>query len=93
MAEAKARRGTTSARKRSSRRKPAEEAEAARMPVCTVAFCPICTAMGAMQEIRPEVVQHLLAAGREMLLAARAFVDARVETVERSARLEKIDIA
>jgi hypothetical protein len=71
--------------------KPAAEHPA---PVCTVAFCPICLAVTAMQPIRPDVVEHLLTAGRELMLAARAVLEARDEVPRDggSSRLEKIDI-
>src|SRR5205814_7218643 len=32
--------------------------------VCNVAFCPFCLAVTAAEAVRPEVVQHLLAAGQ-----------------------------
>jgi hypothetical protein len=38
-------------------------------------------------------VEHLVAAGREMLLAMKAFVDARAEGLERTSPIEKIDIS
>lgn len=63
--------------------------------VCDVAFCPIGLALSAVQPLRPDVVEHLLLAGRELLLAARAVIDARVgETDEGGAAptLERIDI-
>ena len=43
-------------------------------------------------QVRPEVVEHLLAAGRELLLAIKAVVDARAEGVERESPLERITI-
>jgi hypothetical protein len=46
--------------------------------VCDVAFCPIGMALSAVQPLRPDVVEHLLVAGREFLLAAKAVIDARV---------------
>jgi hypothetical protein len=64
-------------------------------PICTVAFCPICTAVSLVGELRPELMEHLLLAGREMLLAARALIDARLETTEPGAvkpRMEHISI-
>ena len=76
-------------------------------PTCTVGFCPICLAVTAMQPLRPDVIEHLLVAGREFLLAARAVLDARAEQAGDGAdggtgegrggkrgrsRLEKIDI-
>jgi len=71
-------------------------------PTCTVGFCPICLAVTAMQPLRPDVIEHLLVAGHEFLLAAKAVLDARSEQFggngadapgsRRSNRLEKIDI-
>lgn len=64
-------------------------------PTCTVGFCPICLAVTAMQPMRPEVLEHLLNAGREFLLAAKSVLDARADTVAPEhgpTRLEKIDI-
>ncbi len=63
--------------------------------VCDVAFCPIGLALSAVQPIKPDVVEHLLVAGREFLLAAKAVIDARVgETDEQEAppTFERIDI-
>jgi hypothetical protein len=45
--------------------------------VCPVAFCPICGAVSAMNRASPDVVQHLLVAGQQFLLAVQAVVDAR----------------
>jgi hypothetical protein len=50
-------------------------------PVCTVGFCPICMAVTAAQPLKPELIEHLLAAGREFLLAAKAILEARTEHV------------
>ncbi len=64
-------------------------------PVCTVAFCPICMMVTTIGDLRPELVEHLLAAGREMLLAARAVIDARLQTLqedEPASGLKRIDI-
>ena len=64
-------------------------------PICTVGFCPICLAVTAMQPMRPDVLEHLLNAGREFLLAAKSVLDARADAVasdEHPTRLEKIDI-
>jgi hypothetical protein len=70
-----------------------EEREHAQ-PTCTVGFCPICLAVTAMQPIRPDVLEHLLNAGREFLLAAKSVLDARAEAVseDHTTRLEKIDV-
>jgi hypothetical protein len=63
--------------------------------VCSVAFCPIGMALTSIQGAGPEVLDHLLAAAREFLLAARAVIDARAADFEGGARaggLEKIEI-
>jgi hypothetical protein len=61
--------------------------------VCSVAFCPISMALSAVEGARPDAVEHLLAAGREFLLATKAVLDARAaQSGSGSRRLEKIDI-
>lgn len=71
-----------------------EEAQSAEPHVCNVGFCPIGLAMTAVQPMRPDAVEHLLAAGREFLLAMRAVVDARAEGFEGEGvpDFEKIDL-
>ena len=66
---------------------------------CPVAWCPVCIAVTAVQPLKPEVVEHLLKAGTEMLLAFRGVIDARADEMRppegddpASTRLEKIDI-
>jgi len=61
-------------------------------PLCSVGFCPICLAVTALGEARPDLVEHVLLAGREMLLAVRALVDARLEGAGQPARLERLTI-
>ena len=51
---------------------------------CTVAFCPICLVVTTVGDARPDLVEHLLLAGRELLLAARAIIDSRLESMEES---------
>lgn len=65
---------------------------AAQAPFCPVGFCPVGMFLTIAGEARPEVVEHLLKAGREMVLAARAVLDARVEPAARSSRLERIEV-
>jgi hypothetical protein len=61
--------------------------------VCPVGFCPIGAAVNATGAVRPEAIDHLLAAGRELLLAARAVVDTRSDEVDSAvADFRKIDI-
>jgi hypothetical protein len=45
----------------------------ARAPECQ--FCPFCTALAALRVARPEAVEHLVKAGAELLLAARALLE------------------
>jgi hypothetical protein len=52
-------------------------------PSCNVSFCPICLMVTAIGDVRPELVEHLVLAGRELLLAARSVIDARLETMDR----------
>jgi hypothetical protein len=47
-------------------------------PTCTVAMCPICTLVTAFGDARPELTEHLLVAGRELLLALKVLIDARL---------------
>jgi hypothetical protein len=74
----------------------APQSDAATDPhICGVAFCPIGLAISAMQPLRPDAVEHLLVAGRELFLAMRTIVDARAEQFEgerTGATFEKIDI-
>jgi hypothetical protein len=84
MAQAKPR----ASRKRSQ---PPAQAETP-PPICSVSFCPICMAVATASEIRPEFVEHLMAAGREFLLALRAVIDARLEDIEPRVKLERLTI-
>ena len=66
-------------------------------PRCPVAWCPVCLAVAAAQPLHPELVEHLLKAGTELLLALRAVVDLRARQAGEDAspgptRLEKIDL-
>jgi len=63
-------------------------------PICSVAFCPICLAVSAIGDVKPEMVEHLLLAGREMLLAIRTVIDQRLETMEEASKstLQRISI-
>ncbi|HSL15295.1 MAG TPA: hypothetical protein VK962_03355 [Actinomycetota bacterium] len=64
--------------------------------ICPVAFCPICATISVVNRASPEVVDHLLSAAREFLLAARAVVDARAADYEgdepNDRTLHRIDI-
>ena len=72
---------------------PAGTAEAGH--VCNVAFCPIGLALSAVQPMKPDVVEHLLVAGREFFLAAKALLEVRVDDLAKDGApttFEKIDI-
>lgn len=61
---------------------------------CPVALCPVCAAVQLLQPLNPAVVEHLLNAGREFLLAAKAalaVIGADTKD-EGDGPLEKIDI-
>ncbi|MEO8423296.1 MAG: hypothetical protein ABI595_05200 [Actinomycetota bacterium] len=63
--------------------------------VCSVAFCPIGLALTAVQPLKPDVVEHLLVAGREFFLAAKALLEVRADDLAKdggSSTFEKIDI-
>ncbi|MGZ5213489.1 MAG: hypothetical protein ACXWXM_07200 [Actinomycetota bacterium] len=63
--------------------------------VCNVAFCPIGLALTAVQPLKPDVVEHLLVAGREFFLAFKALLEVRAEDLAKdggSSSFEKIDI-
>ena len=51
--------------------------------VCNVAFCPIGLALTAVQPLKPDVVEHLLLAGREFFLAAKALMDVRADELSK----------
>ena len=42
-------------------------------------FCPFCAGLAALRQARPEAVEHLLKAGAELLLAARALLEGGAE--------------
>ena len=53
---------------------PENDAGAAgQAPECQT--CPICAGLAALREARPEAVEHLVKAGAELLLAAKALLD------------------
>jgi hypothetical protein len=82
------------ARPRTKRKPDPKPVEAERPPpVCQVAFCPICMAVTTLGEVKPELLEHLLLAGREILLALRAAIDTRLEGQEKAVtKLERLKI-
>jgi hypothetical protein len=63
-------------------------------PVCTVGFCPICLAVTAVQPLKPDAVEHLLNAGRELFLAMTTILGPRADEAGGKDRptLTRIDI-
>lgn len=43
----------------------------------TCGVCPLCSAIAALDDARPELVRHLSEAARHLTLAVKAFVDAQ----------------
>jgi hypothetical protein len=87
-----AERGPGKARSRGA----SKEASRQERPVCSVAFCPIGLTLTGVQAAGTDALEHLLAAAREFLLAAKSVMDARAADVDPSGRsgdLERIEIA
>jgi hypothetical protein len=62
--------------------------------VCPVTFCPIGLALSTVDRSSPEVVDHLLVAAREFLLAAKTLIETRVaDAGGAQTKLERIEIA
>lgn len=60
--------------------------------VCPVGFCPIGMFLTATGHARPEAVEHLVAAGREFMLALSSVMSARADDLGRTSPLERIDL-
>ncbi|HYZ10887.1 MAG TPA: hypothetical protein VE962_03235 [Actinomycetota bacterium] len=60
--------------------------------VCPVGFCPIGMFLTVAGHARPEAVEHLVAAGREFMLALSSVMSARAEDLARPSPIEKIDV-
>jgi hypothetical protein len=73
------------------RSKPAKKV-AEDAPVCPVALCPVGMFLNVSGDVRPEAVDHLLSAGRELMMAVKAIIDARTEDVGEPAKLRRIDV-
>lgn len=41
--------------------------------------CPICAGVGFVKQMSPEIAEHLAAAAKEFMLAAKAFLDSVAE--------------
>ena len=80
--------------RRGSAAAPPSDREEQSEHVCPVTFCPIGFALATVDRSSPEVVDHLLVAAREFLLAAKTVLDTRVaDTGGAATKLERIEIA
>ncbi len=61
-------------------------------PACPVGFCPVGMFLTMAGQARPEAVDHLMAAGRELVLAFNAILQARSSQVDRTSPIEKIEV-
>ena len=52
------------------------------------AYCPICSTIAAVRNTRPEVLEHLAAAARELVLAAGLFLENASEGIGEQAKTE-----
>jgi hypothetical protein len=60
--------------------------------VCPVGFCPVGMFLTVTGNARPEAVEHLMAAGREFILALTAVMNARADDLGRSSQIEHIEV-
>lgn len=58
--------------------------------VCQV--CPICAVLRTVDDVRPELVEHLSEAARHLTMAAKAFIDAQAAGYEDDGGLQRIDL-
>lgn len=67
------------------------------------AYCPICATIAVVRQTKPEVLEHLAAAARELIMAAGLFLDEAGKVVgaadsdvpsseETTGRVRRIDI-
>lgn len=71
---------------------PKRQEEPTHDRVCPVGFCPVGMFLTVSGHARPEAVEHLVAAGREFVLALAAVMNARVEDLGRAPSIEKIEL-
>jgi hypothetical protein len=73
-------------------RRSSKPEEPERDRACPVGFCPVGMFLTVAGTARPEAVGHLMAAGREFMLALSAVMNARVDDLGRTSQLEKIEL-
>jgi hypothetical protein len=67
-----------------------ESQAAGAAPECLV--CPLCMGVAALRQARPEVMEHLVKAGAELLEAFRALMEPPAGERARAGGLQRIDI-
>ena len=60
--------------------------------VCPVGFCPVGMFLTVSGHAKPEAVEHLIAAGREFMLALTSILNARADDLGRPSQIEKIEL-
>lgn len=60
--------------------------------VCPVGFCPVGMFLTVTGNARPEAVEHLMAAGREFILALTAVMNARADDLGRDSQITHIEV-
>ncbi len=75
-----------------TKRRPPRSEEPKADHVCPVGFCPVGMFLTVTGNARPEAVEHLVAAGREFMLALTAVLNARADDLGRPSQIEKIDL-
>ena len=60
--------------------------------VCPVGFCPVGMFLTVTGSAKPEAIEHLVAAGREFVLALTAVMNARADDLGRPSQIEKIEL-
>jgi hypothetical protein len=66
-------------------------------PAAGCVACPLCAGLAALRQASPEAVEHLVKAGTELLLAARALLEGPVPAAAREphragTRMRRIDV-
>ena len=72
--------------------RPAGKEEPKHDAVCPVGFCPVGMFLTVSGHARPEAVEHLVAAGREFMLALTAILNTRADDLGRPSQIEKIEL-
>ncbi len=61
-------------------------------PSCSFSMCPICTLLTAAGDARPDLMDHMSRAGREVLMGLRTLLDRRLGGQEPGSKLERLKI-